>query len=184
MRRPDSRHAGAVTRALLVGLVPVVALGLVARAEANGGALRLARAEAGPYLVSVWSQPDPPRVGRLDVSVAVMRPPGGEAALDVRARLQAAPADNHGKGVVVALERGAGGNLLLYHANVEVPIATRWRMTVEVEGPHGRGAAPFELDVRPARSLAWFLIILVAAVVIAAGIWWVMTHTAARRTAD
>ena len=50
-----------------------------ANAEANGGALRLARAPLGPYVVSVWTQPDPPRVGTIDVSVAVMAPGTGEA---------------------------------------------------------------------------------------------------------
>ncbi len=58
-------------------------------AYAHGGKLQLARAPAGPYAVSAWTQPNPPRVGRLDVSVVVLRPDTGEPMEHVEARVTA-----------------------------------------------------------------------------------------------
>jgi hypothetical protein len=69
-------------------LVLVLAGALPLQAWANGGTARLSRAAAGPYRVSVWTQPTPPRVGALDVSVTIMRP-SGEVITDVAARMSA-----------------------------------------------------------------------------------------------
>jgi len=50
----------------------------------NGGTLRLGHVTAGPYHVSAWTQPQPPRVGRLDLSVAVMFPDSGAPSWTLR----------------------------------------------------------------------------------------------------
>jgi hypothetical protein len=78
-----------VNAAVLTTLVLIVAAAAPGHAFANGGTPRLNKTTAGPHLVSVWTAPDPPRVGRLDVSVAVMRPSTGEPALDAAARVSA-----------------------------------------------------------------------------------------------
>jgi hypothetical protein len=124
-------------------------------AEANGGRLRLAREPAGPYLVSVWTDPDPPRLGRLDVSVAVMRPPDGDPVLDAEVRLRARPPGDRETPPPVTLRRGAGGNLLLHHGEVELLTDGRSALTVEVVGPAGRGAVTFSIDVLPRQGSAW-----------------------------
>src|SRR5262249_60463901 len=46
----------------------------------HGGVVQLNRAAAGPYALSVWTQPTPPRAGPLRVDVAVMR--GGGVAVN------------------------------------------------------------------------------------------------------
>jgi hypothetical protein len=139
-------------------------------AGANGGTVRVAKAPVGPYLVSVWSQPEPPRVGRLDVSVAVMRPTTEEALLDARVALTAEPAGASANAATVTLVPGAGGNPLYYHRLVEIPAPGRWRLTVAVEGAAGAGQTAFELDVQPARSLAWGVALGVA--IGLAVLWW------------
>jgi hypothetical protein len=148
-----------VNAAVLTTLVLIVAAAAPGHAFANGGTLRLNKTTAGPHLVSVWTQPDPPWVGRLDVSVAVMRPSTGEPVLDVTGSLSAEPLSRQGATVSARLERGAGGNLLLYHGELELPTAGPWRVTVHVEGPTGEGTATFELDVHPSGPLAkpWLL---------------------------
>lgn len=134
--------------------------------RANGGTLRLASAPAGPYVVSAWTQPDPPRIGRIDVSVAVMQPGTGEPVLDARARLVAEPKWHGGSVARTELQRGGGGNLLLYHGEVEASGEGRWRLTIEVEGPAGRGQAAFGLDVVPPNPVVWWLLGAASTVVV------------------
>lgn len=134
---------------LLAGLVLVVGASSLSRGHANGGALRLSKAQAGPYLVSAWTQPDPPRVGRLHVSIAVMRSPTAEPVLDVEVGLRATAVEAEEATSATSLERGAGGNLLLYHGELEIPTAGPRRVTVMVNGPAGRGQATYEVVALP-----------------------------------
>jgi hypothetical protein len=141
-----------MTRRTLV----VIALGLgvtAGLAGAHGGRVQLAKASAGPYLVSVWTSPDPPRVGALDVSLAVMEPRTERAVLDATARVVVSPVGGAGAGLARALESGAGGNPLLYHAVLEVPREGTWHAIVRVDGPGGEGEVGFDLAVAPAPSL-------------------------------
>lgn len=120
---------------------------------ADGGVLRLASARAGPYLVSAWTQPDPPKVGGwIDVSVAVMRPDTRAPVLDAEVPLsaQAGGAETIAR---VKLERGTAGNLLLYHGELEVPVSGQWRLTLAIQGSEGHGWTAFDLEVLSPRPL-------------------------------
>lgn len=168
-----------MNRALLGGLVLIVAASFAARVYANGGTLRLNKAVAGPYLVSAWSQPDPPRVGGIDVSVAVMQPLTGEAVLDAWAHLRAESIEG-GRIARAVLERGGRGNRLLHHGELVIPSAGRWRFTVTAAGPKGRGQAAFELDVQPPATLARSLLMPVV-VVLAAALGWLWVRAKRRQ---
>jgi hypothetical protein len=146
-----------------------------AATDANGGRLRLGRVEAGPYLVSVWTQPDPPRVGRLDVSVAVMQPPGGDPVLDANVMVSVVR-DGRGPTPVPA-PRGAGGNLLLHHAEIELATAGAWQVTVAVSGSRGAGAVEFPLTAQPPSPL----LRVIAAVGVAALAGWLLWRRLTRR---
>lgn len=123
-------------------------------AWANGGALRLGRAPAGPFLVSVWT--GPARVGALDVSVAVMRPDDGTAVLDAEivlaAQRRSAPA------ITVPARVGAGGNRLFYYADLPLTEAGSWNVTVAARGRQGEGVTSFTLEVKPRVPWMWFLL--------------------------
>jgi len=164
---------------LPVALGVVSLVGLPSVANANGGTLRLSRATAGPYLVSAWTRPDPPRVGRLDLSVAIMTPDTGQAMLGAEVRANAALTAHQEVTTRTRLERGGGGNLLLYHGNVELPAAGAWRVLIEAGGPDGSGSAAFELDVRPPPPIAWPIAIGLAALS-AGALWWARTRRRAR----
>lgn len=112
---------------------------------ANGGTLQLAKAQAGPYMVSVWTQPEPPRVGRLHMSVAIMRPPAEKPVLDATVRLTAQARDQAETRLVTLAQRGQGSNKLLYDTTLELPTAGRWHFTIQVNGPLGEGNAAFML---------------------------------------
>lgn len=165
---------------LLVALGLVSVVGLPSVADANGGTLRLSRATAGPYLVSAWTRPDPPRVGRLDLSVAVMTPDSGQAVLGAEVRANAALTARQEVATSTRLERGGGGNLLLYHGNVELPAAGGWRVWIEAGGPDGSGITAFELDVQPPLPIAGPITIGVVALIAGGALWWARTRRRAR----
>lgn len=166
-------------------LLLVVAVFMAPQVQANGGKPRLKKAAAGPYLVSVWTQPDPSRSGRVDVSVAVMRSPTAEPVEDAEVRLRAEAIEGTGTTATAALERGAGGNRLLYHGNLVLPAEGRWRVTVAVQGAMGAGQTAFELDVRASNPLTWLLIIGATVLLFAAAascLWWLWARTVRRQS--
>lgn len=156
--------------ALLFALVGGLAcLGLTApAARAHGGKLQVARATAGPYLVSVWTWPHPARVGRLDVTVAVMHPATGEAVSGVKIQVAAAPTAGAATPVRATLE--AGSWAALPHADLDVGTVGIWRVAVIADGPAGPGQVAFDLAVEPPRAVApWF--VAAGGIVLAALLW-------------
>jgi hypothetical protein len=152
----------------------LVLAGLLGASEgvrANGGTLRVARAEIGPYLVSVWTQPDPPRVGRLDVSVAVMRPADGTAVLDATPSVAAQATGDQTPPVTERAVLGGGGTPLLYHAELELSRPGRWRVTVTVPPAPEPGGASFEIDAVRSGSLAPLVLGVVTAGLLALMLW-------------
>ena len=67
-------HRSSAATVALAGLVALAIVVPASETGAHGGRVQLAKVPAGPYLVSVWTLPDPPRAGSLDVSLAVMEP--------------------------------------------------------------------------------------------------------------
>lgn len=151
-------------RLLLLALL-LLASAFVVRAVAahGGGTPRLTNHDIGPYWISVWTAPQPPREGVLHITIAVAEP--GEAAG------QQAGAPVLGATVDVTLTPPASGlatvydsatneqsaNKLFYEADVIVPVAGEWLVTVAVQGPEGEGQAQFPLIIEPARAGNWFL---------------------------
>ena len=131
-------------------------------AGAHGGRLQCELAPAGPYVVSVWTAPDPARVGLLDFSASILRSdtrrPASDVQMRLTARASAVPAVVEGTG-----SRAAGGlfDFLappLYHVKVEIPAPGRWHISVSVAGSAGGGDVAFDMDVAPAFPLPWGLI--------------------------
>jgi hypothetical protein len=144
--------------ALHVGSIVAVLLLPTGHADAHGGRLRSELVPAGPYVVSVWTAPDPARVGALDISASILRSetrrPVDDAGMRLTVRASTA------SGFVEGVGSRAGGffDLLaprLYHTRVEIPAPGRWRVTVSVEGSAGRGDVDFEMDVEPPFAVPW-----------------------------
>lgn len=171
------------SRLVLAGLILIAVAFVSLHVQANGGKPRLKKAPAGPYLVSVWTQRDPSETGRVDVSVAVMRPPRAEPVLDAEVRLHAKAL----KGLATAtavLERGSGGDRRLYHGDLVLPAEGRWQVTVAVEGPAGHGQTVFEVEVRPSSPLTWAFVIGGTALffaVVVGSLWWLWARTVRRQ---
>lgn len=173
-RRRAQTHAAVMglDQSTVTGLVVLSLMMLLAgRVHAHGGRLRLTTAPAGPYTVSVWTRPTPPSVGRVDVSIAVMRPGTLKAVLDANARVSGQPLSSSLTTAARAIP-DPGWFSSLYHADLELPIEGRWRITVSVAGPEGSGSARFEMDVQPPSPVSWPLVGAAAAVLLLTFLAW------------
>ncbi len=132
---------------------------LPAAARADGGRLQLSRS-AGPYRVTVFTSPTPPRVGPVDVSVMVQ-----DAATErilAGAEVTIAATDQTSAQMVRGTATSAAAtNKLLQAATLELPTTGRWRIDVRVDAAAGAGDVGFELNVAPplprwVAMLPWF----------------------------
>ena len=152
-----------------------LALTLASPALAHGGGVvQLANAEAGPYLVSVWTQPDPPKVGTWHVTVAVVEPsaPGetGDPVLDAAVTIRLVSMEQNGETLTAPATRQGATNKLFYEADLELPTEGQWRVEVFVEGPAGAGETSFEITASsPASGINWALVGGIALTLVAGG---------------
>lgn len=142
-----------------LALILLAALTSVARpVQAHGGGTpQLVNSPSGPYLVSVWTQPDPVRVGKFHITTAVTKQSetreAGDLVLDATVRVQAQPLDPSGESLTAFATRENAVNKLFYEADLELPSAGKWRVLVSVEGPAGAGTATFDIEALPASTL-------------------------------
>jgi hypothetical protein len=140
-------------------LVALLLLGLaVTSARAHGiGTPRLLNVASGPYLLSVWTDPDPLRADETHVVVGVTDPETrapivSDVEVTVSLTSVATPS------VVVTEIAGTDEvNRLLYAAEFNNRLTEgRWRVGVSAAGERGSGdAVEFEVDIGPARGLNW-----------------------------
>jgi hypothetical protein len=152
------------------GLLLAVALSpLNSRARADGGFVLLHQTD-GPFVITVFAAPNPPRVGPVDISVLAQDRGDGRAALDgevvVRLRREG------GMTVVGQATREAARNKLLYSALMNLPEAGKWELEVTIK--QGKSAAralgqmsvagprPFLLSYWRSLSLPWVIVTLFA----------------------
>jgi hypothetical protein len=117
-------------------------------ARGDGGTLRLSE-RVGPYRVSVFTSPEPLRVGPADISVFVQDAESG-APVAAAVRLTLTPGGG-GEGLSCPATAEQAVNKLLRAAAVDLPAAGPWRIEVDVEGP--RGPAHCEVAVMVAEPL-------------------------------
>jgi hypothetical protein len=164
---------GSVLRFLLLLVLILVLPTGVAWAH-GGGVPQLTNAEAGPYWVSVWTQPDPLRVGEAHITVAVSEPSAtseaqtadsgrayreaGPPILDATVQVQFKPLDRTGETLTALADHESAANKLFYEADLELPETGLWQVDITVEGPAGSGSASFEAQVSPPAAFDWTLI--------------------------
>lgn len=89
---------------------------------------------AGPYLVSVWTDPDPLRVDEVHVTVAVIDPQTQAPILDSRVTVQLASLEEESVSFSAPATQENSRLKFLYVAVFEPPFAGPWRGTVIVDG--------------------------------------------------
>ena len=111
---------------------------------------------SGPYLLSVWTDPDPLRADEAHVVVAVLEPATREpivTGVEVTVTMTPLAA---GDGAAVSMTAGADEtNRLFYAAEFNDHVAPgRWQVGVSVAGERGAGdEVTFEIDIVAALSL-------------------------------
>ncbi len=158
----------------LLGLILGLPVGVV-RAH-GGGVPQLTNAEAGPYWVSAWTQPDPLQVGQAHITVAVSEPgeslggrrEAGSPVLDATVQVRFEPLDHAGEPLVVPVTHKGAVNRIFYEADLELPQTGRWQAVIAVEAPDGTGSASFEVHVAPPQASNWIWVIGLGLVAVAA----------------
>ena len=134
-----------VTRAVIFGV-----LLLAGSAHADGGVLRRSQS-VGPFVLSVFTAPEPLRVGRADVSVLVQARGGATVVLDASVELRVRAPD--GSEQTVAAAHAAASNQLLQSAWVELSVPGRWALEVTARRASDAATVSCELDVAAAAPL-------------------------------
>ena len=146
---------------LRVRMIPVLAvLGILAcqnAAFADGGRVRFRRL-AGPFVVTLFTAPDPLTKGPADFSVAVERT-GTEGLIeDAKVGLILTPLDGRGsRQIVLNASHADATSKWLQAANFRIPRPGLWRVTVVVRRGNEIGQCSGEVRVRSAMTsdLAW-----------------------------
>ncbi|MCG3211672.1 MAG: hypothetical protein FOGNACKC_05318 [Anaerolineae bacterium] len=137
---------------LALAVIPWLGQAKLAKAH-GGGYPQLTNAEAGPYRVSVWTQPQPLTTDQAHFSVAVFTPLAegfntGLPVLDADVELILIPRNNGAAGLVLPIRRTNSVNKLYYETDVQLPTTGHWDVEINVSGDAGTGRASFSIDVQ------------------------------------
>lgn len=158
----------------------VTAILWVSPATANGGTIQVSMERAGPYEVTVLTDPSPIRVGVLDVSVMVERP-GGSLVQDARVMVTATPAGSAESSGKYEATHDRATNKLFYAADVPISRAGPWQIEVAITSGLGEGAVSFAVEATepsiPDRLPLVVLIVIFVGLIAASG---VVRHRSAR----
>ena len=112
---------------------------------------------SGPYLLSIWTDPDPLRADETHVVVAVLEPETKEPIVTgVEVVVRFTSLDDPSV-VVTEVAATDDTNQLLYAAEFNDQVsAGRWQVGVTPTGQPGTGdEVTFEVNVEPARGFSW-----------------------------
>lgn len=157
------------TAVLLVAFCLVVA----PRLRAHGiGTPQAMNVESGPYLLSVWSDPDPLRLDQTHLVVAVMDPATREPLIedvDVSVRLER-PGDPASAQTESAEADNTVNQLLYVVSFADLPTTGQWQATVIVDGARGlANDLVIPLTIAPPQRFSWVQVGLGGLVVITLG---------------
>jgi hypothetical protein len=137
-------------------IVLLIVLGWGTPAAADGGRVRFRR-QAGPFVVTLFTTPDPLTQGPADFSVAVERAgaPGLVSAAHVDLILT--PAANPRGQLILPMSHASATSKWLQAANFSIPASGVWHVTVRVRSGADSGECSGEVRVQPpgARDLTW-----------------------------
>jgi hypothetical protein len=128
-------------------------LGCAASAYADGGRLRLHQ-QAGPFVVTLFTTPDPLRAEDADFSVALENTASGGLVEDAKITLILTPMSQgeHGRIELQATHQAATSEFM-QAADVELPHAGSWKVTVVAQRGSEVGKCSTLLEVLPKSPL-------------------------------
>lgn len=149
---------------LCLGLLLLLAISWPYLATAHSsGTLRLANVAAGPYHLSAWSAPEPPRVGDLHLSIAVDEPkaentPAASSPSKLDVQITMTAVDQQSNTLMQRAIQQTTFFQVYYESYFSVPTTGQWQVTVSVTGSAGVGIAHFVLDILPRQRINWELV--------------------------
>lgn len=156
-RLSESEHLNHL--ALAISLLALIVVG-AARVWAHGiGTPQVINAPAGPYLISVWTDPDPLRVGEVHVTVAVTDPATESPILDASVMVQLEWLDVPSVILTAPATRENAALKIVYVAVFAPEQAGQWQGTVVVDGTEVTSEViKFDFLVLPPASVNWGLV--------------------------
>ncbi len=127
---------------LATALLAALNFGFVVRAQE--GAPHLDNAPLGPYRISVWTEPQPARVGALHVRATLTSTERDEGvtAPEITAYARALHTD--------VFEQKMTPDASFYTADFDIPYAGPWTIELRVRDGDGADSVSFPLEVQPA----------------------------------
>jgi hypothetical protein len=98
----------------------------------HGGEVRLME-KAGPFVITVFSDPTPLRVGPVDISVMVQDGDSGRPILDAEVTVRLQERGTGGPPIITQATRQNATNKLLYAAPVNLPAPGLWALQVTTQ---------------------------------------------------
>ena len=136
-----------IRKSIFAGLIFLVCLmQLSSIACADGGVVRLSEV-AGNYRISLFTSPNPVRVGLVDISVLVQNVDSASVIPDAQVSIKLWPRDRPAEAITQDASGAAATNKLLQAAIFELPEPGSWDLAVLVDGPNGRAEARCRLEV-------------------------------------
>ena len=121
-------------------------------AAGDGGTMRIVE-PAGPFVVGVFSAPEPLRVAPADLSVLVLERAGGRPVLDATVSLELSPPDGSREAPLhLEATHAQATDKLLYAAPFRPAVAGEWALRVTVERGTQSADVGCPLPVAPDRT--------------------------------
>ena len=118
----------------------------------HGGEVRLME-KAGPFLITVFSDPTPLRVGPVDLSVLVQDGDSGRPILDAEVTVRLQERGAGGPSILSQATRQNATNKLLYAALVDLPASGLWELQVTAQRQAQAADVACMVTVGPPRSV-------------------------------
>jgi hypothetical protein len=117
--------------------------------RADGGKVQLQK-EAGPFLITLFSDPSEVRVGRVDLSVLCQKSDDRSTVLDAKVFLHLTkPGGAEIVEFTLPASHEAATNKTLYAAHLDLPSPGKWRVKVDVRRGADEASVAGELTVLP-----------------------------------
>lgn len=131
-------------------LLSLLLLFYLPAAHADGGRLRL-HEPAGPFVVTLFTSPDPLTTGQADFSVAIERRDTPGIVQDVNVTLVLTPEDGASERLILDASHSGASSRFLQAANFSLPRSGIWNVTVVAQQGADVGRCSGLIDVLPAR---------------------------------
>ncbi len=147
----------------IVWLLVAIVLCLPVPALAHGtGKPQLNNVDAGPFRLTVWTSPDPMRVGEVHVAV-IVKPQAGtgngavESAADLRVEVTVIPANGTAPPLVQNAARQETFLQTYYESYFDLSTVGEWQTRIVVSSAAGVGEVEFPMQVFARQQIPWEL---------------------------